>query len=362
MSGRKCPVPTNNARAARHVVIVAYPGITLMDAAGPMQVFTTATDVCPGAYRLTLASVAGGLVMTDTGIAMESRPLHALDDRSIDTVLVAGGDGVFDAMTDPVLPGWLRGHAASVRRTGSTCIGAFLLAAAGLLDGRRATTHWRWAERLQERFPAVRVHSDAIHIEDGNLWTSAGVSAGIDLSLAMVQRDLGHAAALEVARRLVIPLKRAGGQSQFSATLELQTADRHGDFDRLHAWIRSHLDTDLGIERLAEVYGRSTRTFVRHYKAATGTTPAKGVERMRIEAARGLLEESDWSIARIARRCGFDNLETMRRSFLRCLGVPPAEYRARFGRAETGRAAGRGLPVADAARQPAPAADGATTS
>lgn len=322
---------TNTAKAARHVAVLIYPGITLMDVAGPMQVFATAADVCTGAYRLVLASVEGGPVVTDTGVAMESRSLQELAGRSIDTMLVAGGDGVFDAMADPALPSWLRRRAGTVRRTGSTCMGAFLLAAAGLLDGRHATTHWRWSGELQNRFPAVRVHSDAIYIEDGNVWTSAGVSAGIDLSLAMVQRDLGHATALEVARRLVIPLKRAGGQSQFSATLELQTADRGGAFERLHAWMRSHLDNDLGVERLAEVYGRSTRTFVRHYKAATGITPAKAVERMRVEAARGLLEESDWNIARIARRCGFDNLETMRRSFLRCLGVPPAAYRARFG-------------------------------
>lgn len=333
-----------------------------MDAAGPMQVFATAADVCAGGYRLTLASSEGGPVMTDAGVAMESRALRALDSRSIDTVLVAGGDGVFAAMTDSDLPDWLSGHSKTVRRMGSTCMGAFLLAKAGLLDGRRATTHWRWAGELQAQFPAVRVHGDAIYIEDGNLWTSAGVSAGIDLSLAMVQRDLGHATALEVARRLVVPLKRAGGQSQFSTMLELQTVDRDGAFDRLHAWIRSHLDTDLNIERLAEVYGRSTRTFIRHYKAATGTTPAKAVERMRVEAARGLLEESDWNIARIARRCGFDNLETMRRSFLRCLGVPPAEYRARFGRANTHRGAGIEPPPAHAARRPEPAAGGAIHS
>lgn len=326
---------TNHANSAHHVAVVAYPRITLMDAAGPLQVFTTAADISEGSYRLTLASVNGGLVPTDAGIPMESRSLHELDDSVIDTLLVAGGDGVFAAMTDTVLLDWIRDRSASVRRVGSTCMGTFLLAAAGLLDGHRATTHWRWADLLQERFPAVHVHSDAIYIEDGGLWSSAGVSAGIDLSLAMVQRDLGHATALEVARRLVIPLKRAGGQSQFSTILELQTADRDGDFDRLHGWIRAHLDSDLNLERLAEVYGRSTRTFVRHYKAVTGITPAKAVERMRVEAARGLLEEKGASIARVARRCGFDNLETMRRSFLRCLGVPPAEYRARFGGEQT---------------------------
>lgn len=346
---------TNHANAARHVVVVVYPQVTLMDAAGPLQVFTTAAEISKGSYRLTLASVNGGLVPTDAGIPMESRSLHELDDFPIDTLLVAGGDGVFVAMTDTVLLDWVRDCSATVRRVGSTCMGTFLLAAAGLLDGRRATTHWRWADLLHEQFPAVHVHSDAIYIEDAGMWSSAGVSAGIDLSLAMVQRDLGHATALEVARRLVIPLKRAGGQSQFSSTLELQTADRHGDFDRLHAWIHAHLDSDLNLERLAEVYGRSTRTFVRHYKAATGITPAKAVERMRVEAARGLLEENRTSIGRVAQRCGFDNHETMRRSFLRCLCVPPAEYRARFGSEQTTSfGQHRDAPIDDSVRAIAP--------
>lgn len=327
---------TDHANPVRHVVVVAYRRITLMDAAGPLQVFATAATIEPRAYRLTLASVTGGPVTTDTGVVLDSHPLLALGPVHIDTLLVAGGEGVFDAVDDPELLDWLRARAHSVRRVGSTCIGAFLLAAAGLLDGRRATTHWRWADLLRERFPAIDVHPDAIYIDDGGVWSSAGVSAGIDLALAMVQADLGHATALEVARRLVVPLKRAGGQSQFSSALELQTADPNGAFDRLHAWIRANLERDLSLEHLADVYGRSTRTFVRHYKAATGVTPAKAVERMRVEAARGLLEEDGASMARVARRCGFDNLETMRRSFLRCLGVPPAEYRARFGCAAGG--------------------------
>ena len=346
---------TNRASTARHIVVVAYPGITLMDAAGPLQVFSTAREIAGGSYRLTLASVSGGPVATDTGVTLDAHPLLALGADSIDTLLVAGGEGVFEAARDRDLIDWLRARARSTRRMGATCMGAFVLGAAGFLDGRRVTTHWRWADRLQQQFPAAHVHSDAIYIDDGGLWSSAGVSAGIDLSLAMVQADLGHATALEVARRLVIPLKRPGGQSQFSSALELQTADPNGAFDRLHAWIRANLDRDLNLDRLAEVYGRSTRTFVRHYKAATGTTPAKAVERMRVEAARGLLEEDGASIARIARRCGFDSIETMRRSFLRCLGVPPAEYRARFGEGDAGRAAA--LVPAATATPAKPAAD-----
>lgn len=324
-------MPTDYAKSVRHVVVAAYPGITLMDAAGPLQVFSTAAAIEPRAYRLTLASLTGGPMLTDTGVVLDSDPLLALGNADIDTLLVVGGDGVFSAMRDPDLLEWLGTHARWSRRLGCTCMGAFLLAEAGLLDGRRVTTHWRWADALQERFPAIEVNPDAIYIDDDGVWSSAGVSAGIDLALAMVQADLGHPTALEVARRLVVPLKRAGGQSQFSSALELQSADPNGGFDGLHAWIRANLNRDLSLERLAEVYGRSTRTFVRHYKAATGTTPAKAVERMRVETARGLLEEGGARMARVARRCGFDNVETMRRSFLRCLGVPPAAYRARFG-------------------------------
>lgn len=314
-----------------HLVVLVYPGVTLMDAAGPLQVFATASGIGERRYRITVVSKEGGSIATDSGVSLDTVALGSLDAESIDTLLVAGGDGVFEVMHDPELPGWLRWRSAETRRIGSTCMGAFLLAAAGLLDGRRATTHWRWASTLQSRFPALRVESDAIYIQDGRIWTSAGVSAGIDLALAMVQDDAGHATALEVARRLVLPLKRAGGQSQFSSALELQTADANGAFDRLHAWMRANLASDLKVERLAEVYGRSTRTFVRHYRMATGTTPAKSVERMRVEVARGLLEEDGARIARVASRCGFDNIETMRRSFVRCLGVPPAAYRARFG-------------------------------
>ena len=303
------------------------------------DVFTTAASETEGGYAVQLVSPAGGMVSTDCGVGLESVGFERVVDTAFDTVMVAGGEGVFTAISDPDLLAWVRAQSATVRRIGSTCIGAFLLAAAGLLDGRRATTHWRWAGSLQRRFPNVDVDPDAIYIEDRGVWTSAGVSAGIDLSLAMVERDFGHDVALEVARRLVIPLKRAGGQSQFSSTLALQSADRDGAFDQLHTWIGENLQTDLNIERLAEVYGRSTRTFVRHYKAATGTTPAKAVERMRVDAARNLLERNGIHLGRVASRCGFDNVETMRRSFVRCLGIAPAAYRARFG--TNGSGAGR---------------------
>jgi len=330
---------TNNANHSRPLAVLVYPDVTLMDAAGPPQVFATAHAVAGVPARLSVLSRDGGCVRTDAGVALESNSLRAVDTRDIDTLLVAGGDGVFDAARDPLLLDWIRARAPTVRRVGSTCMGAFLLAEAGLLERRRVATHWRWVATLGERFPSIEVDGDAIYIEDAGIWTSAGVSAGVDLALAMVERDFGHAVALEVARRLVIPLKRAGGQSQFSQALELQTADRDGAFDAVHAWIHANLHKDLGIERLAEVYGRSPRTFLRHYKAATGTTPARAVARMRVEAARALLEEHGAGITRIARRCGFDNVETMRRSFLRCLGVSPTEYRARFG---AGRSTGAG--------------------
>lgn len=314
------------------VVIIGYPGVTLMDVSGPMQVFSSARRASYPAYEVTFASAEGGPIETDVGVQLASRRIDQLEQWSIDTVLIAGGEGVFAAMEDRDLLDWILKKRACVRRIGSTCMGTFVLGAAGLTKGRRVTTHWRWANSLKKRFPDVDVHSDAIYVNDREIWSSAGVSAGIDMALAMVEEDLGHGEALEIARGLVVPLKRSGGQSQFSAALEMQTADREGRLDHLHAWIMDNLESDLSVERLAQVYGRSTRTFLRHYKAATGMTPAKAVEGVRVEAARALLEQGSNHISVVARRCGFDHIETMRRSFVRCLGVSPSEYRGLFGK------------------------------
>jgi len=243
-------------------------------------------------------------------------------------LIVAGGPGVEAAAASPVLLDWLRQRATEARRVASVCTGAFLLAAAGILDGRRATTHWKFSASLAQRFPAIRVEADPIFLCDGSVWTSAGVTAGIDLALALVEEDLGRSVALAVARYLVVFLKRPGGQAQFSAALALQVTDDR--FGALHDWIDGHLASDLSLSVLAEQDGMSERSFSRHYAQATGQTPARAIERLRVEAGRRLLSESRTPVKRIAQRCGFGSEETMRRSFLRLLAVTPQDYRSRF--------------------------------
>jgi len=321
-------------RRPRRVVILVYPGVTLLDATGPAQVFAMVAEVNPTTarpYEIALASRSGGPVTSDSGIALGTMSLEEATSAPIDTLLVAGGMGVFEASADGRLVNWLRGEATSARRAGSTCMGAFLTAAAGLLDGRRAVTHWRWCQELQERHPDVNVESEPIFLRDGPIWSSAGVTAGIDLALAMVEEDHGHDTALAIARRLVVFLKRPGGQAQFSAALSAQAADREGDFEALHAWIAENLDGDLRVERLAAAAGMSPRNFARTYAARVETTPARTVESMRVEAAKRHLEDNRLLVKTIAARCGFKDYEGMRRAFLRRIGIPPSEYRNRFG-------------------------------
>jgi transcriptional regulator GlxA family with amidase domain len=242
---------------------------------------------------------------------------------------VAGGQGVMRAVEDASLIEWLKVRAGSARRTASVCTGAFLLAAAGLLDHRRAVTHWEYCDELSRRHPAVTVEPDPIFVNDGPMWTSAGVTSGIDLSLALVEEDLGRALALNVARQLVVFLKRPGGQAQFSAALSLQSADER--FADLHNWLAEHLAEDLPLSRLATQAGMSERTFLRRYRDATGLTPARAIERLRVEAARQLLADTRLPTKRIAARCGFGSEETLRRNFARLQGVSPQDYRQRFG-------------------------------
>ena len=232
-----------------------------------------------------------------------------------------------DVAADRHVLRWIARRGRHARRIASVCTGSFLLAATGLLDGRRATTHWRRCAELARRYPAVHVESDPIFVRDGDVWTSAGVTAGIDLALAFVEADLGRAAALSVARQLVVFAKRPGGQAQFSAGLALATDP---DFDALHAWMAGNLHQDLSVPRLADRAGMSERSFARRYRAATGTTPSRAVERLRVEAAREALGTTRRSIKDVARRCGFGSEETMRRSFLRMLAVAPRDYRQRF--------------------------------
>jgi transcriptional regulator GlxA family with amidase domain len=247
----------------------------------------------------------------------------------IDTLLVAGGNGVEDAARDEELLAWLRKTSHRVRRIGSICTGAFLLASAGLLDGKRATTHWKSAAELAEKFTNVTVDPDPIYIRDGNTYTTAGVTAGMDLALALVEEDLGLQVALNVAREMVLYLRRSGGQSQFSTALSLQASDRK-QIEEIRSWAVDNLRKDLAVEDLATKAGMSPRNFARVFAKDTGTTPARFVERLRVEAARRRLEESHDKLEKIANDCGFGSVQGLRRSFLRVLRVPPKDYRHRF--------------------------------
>ncbi len=325
-SPRFSPIPI------RVIDVLAYPAVQLLDVTGPIQVFASANDLVADAggarpYEFRVVAQGGEAVTASAGVTLAAGPLSKPGD-ALDTLLVAGGDGVEAAAENPVLVDWVRGRATQARRVASVCTGALLLAAAGVLDGRRAATHWMYCAKLAQRFPAVRVEPDPIFVCDGSVWTSAGVTAGIDLALAFVEEDLGRSVALAVARYLVVFLKRPGGQAQFSAALALQVAD--DKFGALHDWINGHLASDLSLSVLADQAGMSERSFSRHYAEATGQTPARAIERLRVEAARRLLSESRLPVKRIAQRCGFGSEETMRRSFLRLLATTPQDYRARF--------------------------------
>jgi transcriptional regulator GlxA family with amidase domain len=322
----------------RHIVFVGFEQALLLDIAGPFEVFAAARKLCvarglPDPYRLSLISPRGGEITTSAGVGLRTLPLAALQGKPIDTLVVVGGFGSRQAVHEATLIGWIAERARHARRVCSVCTGAFLLAEAGLLDGRRAVTHWWASDEMQKRYPGVCVDPDPIFLRDGKIWTSAGVTAGIDLALALVEEDLGHTAALRVARHLVVFLKRPGGQSQFSAMLQTQARD-DGCFSELHDWIAQHLADDLRVETLAGRAGMSPRNFARVYAQRTGATPAKAVELLRLEAARRALEETAAPIESIARRCGFGDEERMRRSFLRRLGVPPRQYRSRFSRSD----------------------------
>jgi len=315
----------------RRVDIVVFPRVQLLDVAGPLQVLASANELAqeagqPAPYVPHVVAMQPGPIVSSAGLSLTAEALPAAGEP-VDTLLVVGGIGVHTAELDPLLVRWVAQQAEQARRVASVCTGAFLLAAAGLLDGRRVTTHWRRCAELARRYPALRVEQDPIFLRDGKVWTSAGVTAGIDLALAFVEADIGRAAALAVARHLVVFAKRPGGQAQFSASLALGSDPT---FDALHAWMARNLQRELSIAELAERAGMSERSFARHYRAATGITPARAVERLRVEAARQALGGTRRSIKDVARRCGFGSEETMRRSFVRLLAVAPRDYRERF--------------------------------
>ncbi len=314
----------------RRIEVLAYPDIQLLDVSGPLQVFASANDFKrqagePAPYEVMVVA-ASPRIRTSAGLVLEAAALPTHGGK-IDTLVVPGGWGVNAACEDSELVAWIASRSRNATRTASVCSGAMLLATAGLLDGRRAVTHWGRCAEFARRFPAVHLEPDPIFIRDGNVWTSAGVTAGIDLALSLVEADLGRHTALSVARELVVFLKRPGGQAQFSQTLKLQQGD--GRFDRLHGWILENLAGDLSLAQLADNANMSPRSFSRRYREATGRTPARAIEEIRIEAARRMLERGQ-PVNQTARRCGFGSEETMRRGFLRVLGTNPRAYRERF--------------------------------
>jgi transcriptional regulator GlxA family with amidase domain len=314
--------------ATRRVLVAAFPNAQSLDITGPAEVFSMADRIVGGAYDVTVASAIGGPIELSNGLRLDTEPLPSTR-RPIDTLVVAGGVGTRAALRDRDLVAWLAGAARRARRIASVCTGAFLLAEAGLLDGRRATTHWAACDRLARAYPEIEIERDAIFVHDGQVWTSAGVTAGMDLALALVDEDLGPDVAREVARRLVLFLRRPGGQSQFSAQLSAPSATRDALRD-LQAWIPANVATDLSVPTLAARAHMSPRNFARAFRREIGMTPAAYVESVRVERARIALESSAAPVELIARDCGFGTVETMRRAFHRRLGVGPSAYRNRF--------------------------------
>jgi transcriptional regulator GlxA family with amidase domain len=315
----------------RSVGILIFPQFQLLDATGPVTVFEVGgREMEPPSYRLRLMARVAGPVASSSGAQLIAEPLVK---QPLDTLLVVGGRGTREASTCPQTLAYVRRAAARARRTASVCSGAFVLAAAGLLDGRRATTHWARAADLARLYPQVRVEPDRIFVRDGTVWTSAGISAGIDLALALVAEDLGEAVAKRTAQQLVVYHRRPGGQSQFSALLEADRPDSR--FSPLLAWARERLNERLSVERLADRAAMSPRHFARAFAADTGMTPAKAVERLRLEAAREEIESSAAPIEQVAAHAGFGDPERMRRAFLRAFGQPPQALRraARAGAA-----------------------------
>jgi transcriptional regulator GlxA family with amidase domain len=314
----------------RDVVLVVFPGIQGLDLIGPAEVFAAATEhIGRPAYRIRVAATGTGPTPTSSGVVVVADE-RVTDVRGpVDTLMVVGGDGTYGALHDDVLVGEIQRIARSARRVTSVCSGSFLLAQAGLLDGKRATTHWRVCDLLARGYPNVQVEPDPIYVRDGNVWTSAGVTAGMDLALALVEEDHGRDVALAIARRLVLFLRRPANQSQFSAPLRAQTAEHDGIRAALHH-VTEHPGRDCSVTALARVALMSERSFARAFVAETGTTPARFVERVRTETARRLLEDTDEGVEAVAAAAGFGTAETMRRTFLRALRTSPTEYRRRF--------------------------------
>jgi len=303
--------------------LLIFPNFQILDAAGPIAAFEIAGRYADGHYAIVTRAIDAGAVRSSSGVAMIAEAARA--DAAYDTLMVAGGDGTHPASYAPEVLDFVRAAAAKAGRVACVCSGAYILAACGLLEGRRATTHWSRTSDFVRRFPGVRLEPDRIFVRDGHVWTSAGITAGIDLALAMIADDLGEDIAKQTAQQLVVYRRRPGGQSQFSALLELERPGAR--FGALLGWARERLAERLSVERLADHAAMSPRHFARAFAAETGVTPAKAIERLRVEAARERIEAGPEPIDRIAERVGFGDAERMRRAFVRAYGQPPQALR-----------------------------------
>jgi len=334
----------------KNIVVLSLPPAHGVDVMGPLEIFALASRMLaeetgrPGYETELVTSSADLVIPTSSGVKINAHKHYGQVTGKVDTLFIAAGAGTREP-ADPVLLAWLREMAKQTRRVCSICTGAFLLASAGLLNGRRATTHWRHVESFARQYPGVSWDRDPIWVQDGNIYTSAGISAGMDLALALIEEDYGNALAVAVARRMVIFLRRPGSQAQFSVALAAQAAKRRGLGD-LQAWIAENLTKDLSIEVLAQRAAMSPRNFVRVFARELGNTPARYVEQVRVEAARTQLASTDDSMDAIADRCGFSSAELLRRCFLRHFKIPPSQYRKHSHppAATPGASAGRAEP------------------
>lgn len=314
---------------AKRVAILLFPDVQLLDVAGPASVFgKVLTEGGSPGYEVVLVSSSGGEVRTDCGVSLTTRSTIDVAPDSVDTLILTGGEelAVAAALRDRIACAWTRQAALHVRRLSSVCSGAFLLVDWGLVDGRRVATHWRAAQALSTREPRIQVDPESLFVEDGPVWTSAGVTTGIDMSLAMVERDHGHVVAHQIARELVLYARRPGYQSQFAGLFEV----RDGAYRQLISWIGKNLQKPLDLDQLAAREGESSRNFHRKFSAATGLTPAAFVERLRLERARKLLEAGT-PLSEVAVACGFGSLDRMGRAFKAGLGLMPSTYRVLHG-------------------------------
>jgi transcriptional regulator GlxA family with amidase domain len=316
----------------RHIAFFVYPGFVLLDLSGPLEAFSAAEETAPGSYRLTVMSLEGGAVDSSTRLKVMTEMAVA---DAIDTFVVVGDFGLPTRTVSPETVDFICTASAGARRTASVCMGAFLLAASGILNGRRATTHWRFAPKLQAMYPAIRVDGDRIFLNEAGVWTSAGMTAGIDMALALIEEDIGRDISRAVARMLVVYYRRPGGQLQYSSLLDLDPgSDR---IRRALSFAREHLSDPLSVERLADESHLSVRQFGRAFLAATGMTPGRAVERLRTEAARSRVEDGRETLETIAQSVGFADPERMRQSFIRVFGQPPRAVRRLARTGETAK-------------------------